>query len=89
MLRRLKLRLIKRADGYYVDSLKIDKYFVDDMMVDDKALVLISSMIEMGHKLGYEITVEGVETSEQFNTLKNLGCKNVQGYLFSRPRQFQ
>jgi diguanylate cyclase (GGDEF)-like protein/PAS domain S-box-containing protein len=68
-----------------VDCLKIDKYFVDDMMVDDKALILISSMIEMGHKLGYEITVEGVETSEQFNILKNLGCKNVQGYLFSRP----
>ena len=68
-----------------VDSLKIDKYFVDDMITDEKALVLISSMIEMAHDLGYEITAEGVETSEQFDLLKKLGCENAQGYLFSRP----
>jgi diguanylate cyclase (GGDEF)-like protein len=68
-----------------VDCLKIDKYFVDDMLVDKNALTVISSMVEMGIKLGYEIIAEGVETSEQLNTLKNLGCKTVQGYLFSRP----
>ncbi|MDC8445833.1 MAG: EAL domain-containing protein [Nitrosomonas sp.] len=68
-----------------VDFLKIDKYFVDDMLVDKKALTLISSMIEMGHKLGYGIIAEGVETVEQLNILKNLGCETVQGYLFSKP----
>src|SRR5690606_24087386 len=68
-----------------VDFLKIDKYFVDDMLVDEKALTLISSMIEMGHKLGYGIIAEGVETIEQLNILKNLGCETVQGYLFSKP----
>jgi diguanylate cyclase (GGDEF)-like protein/PAS domain S-box-containing protein len=68
-----------------VDFLKIDKYFVDDMLVDKKALTLISSMIEMGHKLGYGIIAEGVETIEQLNILKNLGCETVQGYLFSKP----
>jgi diguanylate cyclase (GGDEF)-like protein/PAS domain S-box-containing protein len=68
-----------------VDFLKIDKYFVDDMLVDKKALTLISSMIEMGHKLGYGIIAEGVETLEQLNILKNLGCETVQGYLFSKP----
>lgn len=68
-----------------VDCLKIDKYFIDDMLVDKKALLLISSMIEMGHKLGYKIIAEGVETSEQLNILKSMDCEVVQGYLFSKP----
>jgi len=67
------------------DCLKIDKYFVDDMLVDNQALTLISSMIEMGHKLGYGIIAEGVEKPEQLNILRNLGCEKVQGYLFSKP----
>ena len=69
----------------HVDCLKIDKYFVDDMLVDKKTLTLISSMVDMGHKLGYTIIAEGVETSEQLKILKNLGCETAQGYLFSKP----
>jgi diguanylate cyclase (GGDEF)-like protein/PAS domain S-box-containing protein len=68
-----------------VDCLKIDKYFVDDMLVDKKVLLLIGSMVEMGHKLGYGIIAEGVEASEQLNILKQLGCGTAQGYLFSKP----
>ena len=55
------------------------------MLVDNQALTLISSMIEMGHKLGYGIIAEGVETPEQLNILRSLGCEKVQGYLFSTP----
>lgn len=68
-----------------VDCLKIDKYFVDDMLVDKKALILVSSMIAMGHKLGYGIIAEGVETPEQLFLLKKLGCETAQGYLFGKP----
>ncbi|WP_394808301.1 EAL domain-containing protein [Nitrosomonas sp.] len=68
-----------------VDCLKIDKYFVNDMLVDNQALTLISSMIEMGHKLGYGIIAEGVEKPEQLDILRSLGCEKVQGYLFSKP----
>ena len=68
-----------------VDFLKIDKHFVDDMLVNNKILILISSMIEMGHKLGYGIIAKGVETLEQLNILTNLGCETAQGYLFSEP----
>lgn len=68
-----------------VDCLKIDKYFVDDMLVDNQALILIRSMIEMGHKLGYGIIAEGVEKSEQLDILRSLGCEKIQGYLFSKP----
>jgi len=68
-----------------VDCLKIDKYFVDDMLVDEDARILVGSMIEMGHNLGHGIIAEGVETSEQLEMLKNLGCEIAQGYLFSKP----
>lgn len=68
-----------------VDFIKIDKYFIDDMMNDKKANILIGSMIEMGHNLGHQIVAEGVEQLEQFIVLKKLGCETVQGYLFSKP----
>lgn len=67
------------------DYLKIDKCFIDNMLSDDKAYTLVSTMVEMGHKLGYGIIAEGVETLEQLNILKKLDCEIVQGYLFSKP----
>ena len=68
-----------------VDYLKIDKYFIDDMLVDHKSQLLIGSMIEMGHNLDHEIIAEGVETAEQYQMLRKLGCETAQGYLFSKP----
>ncbi len=67
------------------DYLKIDKYFVDDMLADKKTLTLVGSMIGMGQKLGYGIIAEGVETLEQLDILKSFDCEIVQGYLFSKP----
>ncbi|GKS68932.1 PAS domain S-box-containing protein/diguanylate cyclase (GGDEF) domain-containing protein [Nitrosomonas sp. PY1] len=68
-----------------VDHLKIDKFFVNDMLIDEQALILISSMIEMGRKLGHQIIAEGVEKPEQLNISRNLGCEKAQGFLFSKP----
>jgi len=68
-----------------VDFLKIDKYFIDDMLVDNKAKLLVGSMIEIGHNLDHEITAEGIEKEEQLTMLKELGCDSAQGYLFSKP----
>ena len=68
-----------------VDFLKIDKYFIDDMLVDHKAKLLVGSMIEMGHNLGHKVTAEGIEKEEQFCMLQELGCDTAQGYLFSKP----
>jgi EAL domain-containing protein (putative c-di-GMP-specific phosphodiesterase class I) len=42
-------------------------------------------MIKIVREFGYVITAEGVETTEQFSRLKELGCMTVQGYLFSKP----
>lgn len=68
-----------------VDCLKIDKYFIDDILTDKKSQLLVGSMIEMGHQLDHEIIAEGVETPEQFSLLKKLGCDISQGYFFSQP----
>lgn len=68
-----------------VDSLKIDKYFVSDMSNDEISKYLISSMINIGHTLGHEIVAEGVETVEQLEALKALGCNTIQGFLFCKP----
>ncbi len=68
-----------------VDYLKIDKDFVDDMLTDEKTNLLIRSMVEMGHNLGYKIIAEGVESQAQFDELKAFGCDIVQGYFFSKP----
>ncbi|MBE9032505.1 EAL domain-containing protein [filamentous cyanobacterium LEGE 11480] len=68
-----------------VDCLKIDKYFIDDMLADSKSKILLGSMIEMGHNLEHEIIAEGVETAEQCQRLQKLGCETAQGYLFRKP----
>lgn len=68
-----------------VDCLKIDKYFIDDMLIDKEALFLVTSMIGIGHKLGHCIIAEGVESAEQVAMLKELGCEIAQGYFYSRP----
>ncbi|RDE18250.1 EAL domain-containing protein [Motiliproteus coralliicola] len=68
-----------------IDVLKIDKHFIDDILNDRKAQLLVGSMIEMGHNLGYKIVAEGIETPEQHELLKELNCDLGQGYLFSEP----
>ncbi|MCP4233194.1 MAG: EAL domain-containing protein [Aestuariibacter sp.] len=68
-----------------VDCLKIDKYFINDMLSDKETLTLVCSMIEMGHNLGYGIIAEGIETSEQLTMIKKLGCEAAQGYLLGKP----
>jgi len=68
---------------FSVDCLKIDKYFIDDMLADEKTRLLIASMIDMGHSLGHGIIAEGVEMSEQLNMLRELGCDSMQGFVFS------
>ncbi len=67
------------------DKIKIDKSFVDDITSNDEALAVLRSIIFLGKALGMAITVEGVETREQFDLLKRERCTEVQGYLISRP----
>ena len=46
---------------------------------------IIRSIIELGERLGMEIVAEGVETSDQLEILRDLGCDNIQGFYFAKP----
>ncbi len=73
--------------GIPIDTLKIDKSFVDAMLVDNNARIIMDSIINMVKKLGFETIAEGVETQEQFDYLKSIGCDCIQGYLLGKPMQ--
>ena len=67
------------------DYLKIDKKFVQEMLVSQKNLDLVHNIINLGKSLGMEIVAEGIETESQLAILQECGCKLFQGFLFSRP----
>ena len=73
------------------DTLKIDKSFVDNVVSSDvdgvvfKDNVIIKHIISLSQELGYKCIAEGAETKEQVERLKEMGCKVVQGYYFSKP----
>jgi diguanylate cyclase (GGDEF)-like protein/PAS domain S-box-containing protein len=68
-----------------VQSLKIDRSFIDAMNKDPNAMTLVSTIISLAHSLRLKVIAEGVETEEQANFLRLLKCDEMQGYLFSKP----
>ena len=68
-----------------IDTLKIDKSFVDKVMGDEATRIITESIINMVKKLGHESVAEGVETQEQFAYMKKIGCDVIQGYLLGKP----
>lgn len=64
---------------------KIDKLLVDNYFLSDKVKTATEYTIEMIHKLGMEIIVEGIETEEKYLAFKKLGVEYVQGFYFSKP----
>lgn len=68
-----------------IDTLKIDKSFIDAMLDDNNARIIIDSIVHMVKKLGFETIAEGVETEEQFEYLKLIECDCIQGYLLGKP----
>jgi len=68
-----------------VDRLKIDRSFVGDVVRDADAAAIVKAIIQLGHTLQLEVTAEGVETGGQYDFLKESGCDEAQGYLFSKP----
>jgi len=70
---------------YSFDVLKIDRSFVSEMTTNNKDNALINAVISMSHALGLKVVAEGVETQQQHDQLKMLGCDYGQGYLFSKP----
>ncbi len=65
--------------------LKIDKSFIDNVVNNDVDRAIVRALAELGGKVGFELVAEGVETIEQCAVVRALGCRFVQGYLFSGP----
>jgi sensor c-di-GMP phosphodiesterase-like protein len=66
-------------------TLKIDKSFIDDMPANQGRLAIVSAVISLAHALDMTVVAEGVEAEEQAKLLKELGCDEMQGFLYSRP----
>lgn len=68
-----------------IDTLKIDKSFIDTSLSDSATRVILEAIIQMVKKLGIESIAEGVEVEAQYNYLHAIGCEIIQGYYLGRP----
>ncbi len=67
------------------DKIKIDRSFIADVPADASAAAIVAAVVGLATRLGIPTTAEGVETQQQHHHLVQLGCREFQGYLFSRP----
>lgn len=68
-----------------LDTLKIDRCFVDQMIDTEKSRRLVQAIIALAHTFDLEVVAEGIETDDQHRMLVNMGCEDGQGYLFNKP----
>lgn len=71
-----------------MDEIKLDKFFLDKGLSEERDQLLLESVIEMVKKLGMKVTQEGVETKEDLYRLEKLGCDVIQGYYFAKPMKY-
>ena len=71
-----------------VRELKIDKMFVQHLATDETDRVIVRSLVELGHRLGYRVTAEGVEDEATIVFLGDVGCDHAQGFHVDRPMTF-
>jgi EAL domain-containing protein (putative c-di-GMP-specific phosphodiesterase class I) len=68
-----------------VDTLKIDKMFIDDILIDTKSGAIVKTIIDMGQNLGFHVIAEGIESRAQIERLLEHGCLCGQGYHLYKP----
>jgi diguanylate cyclase (GGDEF)-like protein/PAS domain S-box-containing protein len=76
---------LSHAKHFPIDTLKIDRSFVDGLGSDVEDSAIVAAVISMGRALGLMVVAEGVETQAQADQLWSLGCPLAQGYHFARP----
>lgn len=67
------------------DVIKLDKKFIENMIISDKGRLILEQVVAMADKLRLGLLAEGVETKEQIELLQNIGCDQVQGYYYAKP----
>ena len=68
-----------------ISIIKVDRSFVRNCTERKPDALILEAIVTMGHALGLKVLAEGVETHEQARMLRDQGCDEVQGYLYSRP----
>lgn len=68
-----------------INTLKIDKSFIDNIAGNKREKAIVDGIIQLAQKIGLDVVAEGVETKEQIQLLKIMGCNQIQGYYFSKP----
>lgn len=76
---------LNRLKEIPLDIMKIDRGFVMDSLENKKGKIIIENVIQMGKKLNLETVAEGIETKEQLEFLRDMGCDVGQGYYYARP----
>lgn len=76
------LSVLKR---FPIKKLKVDRSFVMDLTTDPNDAAIVNAILAMAHALKLKVVAEGVETADHLHFLRNVGCDQIQGYLFSRP----
>lgn len=72
-----------------VDVIKIDRGFITSCLESDRGIYFLKHLIDMIRNLGYQLICEGVETDQQIEVLKQIGCDEIQGYWYSRPLKME
>ncbi len=72
-----------------IDVVKIDREFIKDIAIYEEQMLLTKSIIEIAHNLKKVVIAEGVETKEQIDILKQIGCDRVQGFYYAKPMSLE
>lgn len=76
---------LSQLKRFPIDTLKVDRSFVRDIPANTADRAITEAVISMGKALGVAVVAEGVETAEQYEFLRAIGCDRMQGYYFSKP----
>lgn len=69
-----------------VSEIKIDQMFVRQLATDENDRIIVRAIVELGHRLGYQVTAEGVEDQAALDYLADVGCDHAQGYFIAKPQ---
>lgn len=72
-------------NSFPANLLKIDKSFIDRMNTNESSKQYVAAIISIGHIMGFDVISEGVESTEQLETLKEIGCDFMQGFIWGKP----
>lgn len=76
---------ISQLRAFPINTLKIDKTYIDGMLVNHNDAVITDAIIKLGHNLGLKVIAEGIENMDQEDLLMRFGCDYVQGFYYSKP----